>query len=182
MKHLLYLTIAFTLTSCISENNQSEGENNHDQVQKNPEERIAELEAIVYSDTDLILDIPIAIELAGLYSYKAKKNPTDTTSADLLFKAGELYMNSKHGNKAIAEFKEVHARFPGSKQSSIARFLKGFVAETVLKDQDLAKRFYQEFLTAHPDHDFSDDARLSIEMLGMNDAELLERIKGRAES
>ena len=182
MKHLLYLTIVFALISCGSESQENEQENYHDQVQKDPEQRISELEAIVYSDTAQVLNVAVAVELAALYSHKAKENPTDSSSADLLFKSGELYMNAKHGNKAIIEFKEVHSRFPGSERSATARFLKGFVAETVLVDQDLAKRFYQEFLTAHPDHDLSDDAQMSIDMLGLSDDELLERLKGGARS
>ncbi|MFT4525983.1 MAG: hypothetical protein ACI85F_002144 [Bacteroidia bacterium] len=178
MKHLLYLTFAFGLISCGSENPQNEQEKHHDQVQKDPEQRISELEAIVYSDTAQVLNVSIAIELAALYSDKAKENPTDSASADLLFRAGELYMNAKHGNKAIIEFKEVHSRFPGSERSATARFLKGFVAESVLADQVLAKRFYLEFLTAHPDHELSDDAQMSIDMLGLSDEELLARLKG----
>lgn len=182
MKHLLYLTIAFALISCGSESPQNEEEHFHGQVETDPEQRISELEAIVYSDTAQVLNVAVAIELAALYSKKAKENPTDIASADLLFKAGELYMNAKHGNKAIIEFKEVHSRFPGSERSATARFLKGFVAETVLVDHVLAKRFYQEFLTAHPDHDLSDDAQMSIDLLGLSDEELLERLKGGSES
>ncbi|MFT4680482.1 MAG: hypothetical protein ACI9FU_001548 [Granulosicoccus sp.] len=174
MKYLPVLIFALTLFSCGSD--QAEHTDNHHQVDIDPEKRILELEAIVYSDTAQVLHVPTAIELASLYAQKAKQNSTDSTSADLLFKAGELYMNAKHGNKAIMEFKEVHVRFPGSSQSAIARFLKGFVAETVLQDQVLAKRFYLEFMTAHPQHELADDAEISITMLGLSDQELLQKL------
>ena len=181
MKHLLYLSIVCTLVSCGSDTKNSETDNFHNQFQHNSKDRIANLEAIVYSDTVRVLNVPLALELAALYSHKAKENPLHSVSADLLFKAGELYMNSNRGNKAIVAFKEVHIRFPGSKRSSTARFLKAFVAETILGDEDLAKRFYQEFLTAHPNHDLADDAQMSINLLGLNDEELLERLKGEDE-
>ena len=182
MKRLFYLFSILLFVACSSEQDNTNDENPHQKFHVNPQQRILELEALVYSDTATILNVPVAVELAGLYTHLVKEYPANKDGADLLFKAGELYMNAKQGNKAIAQFKEVHTRFPASDKAPIARFLKGFVAETILNDDQLAKRSYQEFISAHPDHKLAEDAKASIELVGLTDEELLIRLKNKNES
>lgn len=175
MKRLSYVLALVLFGACA---NDQTGTTENNPLQENlSDNRIAELEAIVYSDTVTVLNVEIAVELANLYASKVNENPMDSTSDKLLFKAGELYMNAKHGNKAIARFKDVHTRFPASERAPVARFLKGFVAETVLQDTELAEQFYTEFVTAHPEHSLATDAKASIELLGLSDEELMERFK-----
>lgn len=175
MKQLHYILGLILLTSCA--NDKAEAPEGHHQHEHSSTDRLAELEAIVYSDTATVLNVSVAVELANLYVSMVNEQPMDSTSADLLFKAGELYMNAKHGNKAIARFKDVHTRFPANEMAPVARFLKGFVAETVLQDMELAEQFYTEFVNAHPDHSLAEDAKASIALLGLSDEELMKRFK-----
>ena len=93
-------------------------------------------------------------------------------------------MNAKQGKSSIEQFERIHQIYPESERAPISRFLKGFVAETVLGDIDLARKYYGDFVRAYPEHDLTVDARMSMEMLGLSNEELLKRItagKGSSE-
>lgn len=144
------------------------------------DQRIAELESIVYTDTTGRFDAQIALELAALYTNKVRKEAVpDSVAVDLHFKSGELYMNAGKSNLAIRQFDIIVKDHPNSDKVGASAFMKGFVAETVGGDEELAKKNYQEFIEKFPDHHLADDAQFSIDNLGLTDGELLERIRSK---
>ena len=144
------------------------------------DQRIAELESIVFTDTTGKFDVQIALELASLYTHRIRKeNLPDSVVVDLHFKAGELYMNSRKPNLAIRQFDMIVSDHPGSNKAGTAAFMKGFVAETVANDIELARKNYEAFIELFPKHQLVDDAQFSIQNLGLTDDELLERIRNK---
>lgn len=144
------------------------------------DQRIAELENIVFTDTTGRFDVQIALELAALYTHKIRKETlADSVAVDLHFKAGELYMNARKPNLAIRQFDLIVSDHSSSNKAGTAAFMKGFVAETVANDIDLARKNYQAFIEQFPEHQLVDDAQFSIQNLGLTDDELLERIRNK---
>lgn len=62
-----------------------------------------------------------------------------------------------------------------------AIFLKAFIAETGLKDLDLAKKGYQGFIQAYPNHALAQDAQLLLEQLQskVSDEELIRQFEAK---
>jgi hypothetical protein len=49
----------------------------------------------------------------------------------------------------------------------------GYIHENYFQELGKAKAIYEQFLQRYPDHDFADDAQISIENLGKSPEELI---------
>ena len=141
-------------------------------------EEIASLEAkLAEQPSQQILQ-----ELLVLYQGMATKS-NDGQRLDYLWKAGETARAARDFQTAESIFKELYEKNKGTDLAAKSLFLHAFMCDEDLKDYDKARGLYQDFLTAYPDSDFSDDAQFLLDNLGKTDEEMLELLsKSRPES
>jgi TolA-binding protein len=72
-------------------------------------------------------------------------------------------------------------QFPDNVKRPDAIFLKAFIAETGLKDVELAKKSYQGFIKAYPNHVLAQDAQLLLQQLQskVSDEELIRQFEAK---
>ncbi len=141
------------------------------------ESAINELNEELYSDTINILNTEKARELMEAYIDYVDKFPESEKSPDYLFKSGELAMNAFNGILAVKIFERILNDYPDYEKAPESLFLMGFTFEERVENLDKAREVYQQFIDTYPDHEFTDDARLSIENLGVSPEELIKQFE-----
>jgi len=141
---------------------------------------INDLNNEIFSDTITTLDRQKAAELIDAYIDYAENYPEDEITPEYLFKAGELAMNTNKGDRAVNIFEQVINNYPDFDKVPESMFLMGFVYENIIENLDKAKEVYEEFIDLFPDHDFADDAQLSIKNLGISPEDLIKMFEKKA--
>ena len=67
--------------------------------------------------------------------------------------------------------------YPEYRNISTVYFLKGFVYEDQLRDYQMAKNCYMEYIEKYPNSVFADDALISLQNLGKSPDELIEEFE-----
>lgn len=101
----------------------------------------------------------------------------DTTTPELLFRAGALVRGRKDPTKAIGIWGLITSDYPGSKWASEAAFQKAFTFDNDLHDKATAKQYYEAFLKQYPNHKLAGDVRLLLPTLEKTDAQLIEEFE-----
>ncbi len=101
----------------------------------------------------------------------------DSISPELLFKAGALVKGRKDPTKAIGIWSLIAEKYPDSKWVADAMFQKAFTFDNDLHDKQLAKKYYEDFLKAYPNHKLAEDIKLLIPTLDKTDAQLIEEFE-----
>ncbi len=120
-----------------------------------------------------------ADSLIAMYIDFIEANPKDTLSANYLFKAANIVMNSGDGNKALGYFDRYINEFPDGPKVPMCLFFKGFVYENVLKDLDKAREIYLQFIEKYPKDDFADDAQMAVMNLGKTPEMLIQEFEAK---
>ena len=148
--------------------------------QKKARERISSLEAQAYGDTVTVIDPGLGMEMIQAYTDYANTYPEDTLSAEYLYKGAEIAMNLKMAGLAIETYKRILASYPNFSKSDYCIFLQAFILENQLEQFDQAKLLYEEFVRLFPDHPMADDAKLSIQNMGIPLEELVRMWEAQA--
>ncbi|MFO7615686.1 MAG: tetratricopeptide repeat protein [Bacteroidales bacterium] len=170
-KSLLAIIVAAALLTACGDNRE----------QKKSRERISSLETQAYGDTVQVLDPALGMEMIQAYTDYANAYPEDTLSAEYLFKGAEIAMNMKMAGLAIDTYKRILSSYPAFSKSDYCIFLQAFILENQLEQFDEAKALYEEFVRLYPDHPMADDARLSIQNMGIPLEELVRMWEVQAE-
>lgn len=117
-----------------------------------------------------------ACEAYAMVMPKAENTPRN------LFNAAEVAKSLKSFNKSFALFDWLREKYPEHPKSATGLFLKGFILENELKNDNGAKVFYEEFLEAYPDHDLADDVEFLLSNLGKSNEEILKMIESKKQS
>lgn len=136
--------------------------------------RIDSLEAVVFEESEAPADRQAGMELVRAYAKFYQSNKSDSTSVDMLFKAGEVSMGIGQGNLAVKYFSTIfkdHKDFPKAPESL---FLTGFCEENLNNDTASARFYYEKFLNTYPNHKLAKDAKFSIQNLTMSDEDLIK--------
>lgn len=136
--------------------------------------KIDSLEAILFTESEHPSDPNAGMLLVRQYAQFYQNNPSDSLAIDMLFKAGEVSMGIGQGNLAVKYFRTVYEDHPNFKRAPEALFLCGFCEENVNVDTAQARFFYQKFVDDYPKHELAEDARFSIQNLGMSDEDLIK--------
>jgi TolA-binding protein len=99
------------------------------------------------------------------------------TEQEYYTKAKEAYTVMKF-DVAIHNFKELVQYYPDGEHSAEAMFMLGFIYANDLKQFDLAKEYYGQFVKKYPNHDLADDAKYELETLGkdINDLPMFKNL------
>jgi len=96
-----------------------------------------------------------------------------------LFKAAEVAKSLRTFPKSLTIYDWIIDKYPNYEKTPTAFFLKGFIIENNLKDDDKAREVYNAFIEKYPDHELKDDVQFLLENLGKTDEEILQMIEQR---
>lgn len=136
--------------------------------------KIDSLESILFSDSDEPADPKAGMMLVRQYAQFYQNNQSDSLGIDMLFKAGEVSMGIGQGNLAVKYFRTVFEDHPKFNRAPEALFLCGFCEENVNADTAQARFFYQKFVDDFPKHELAEDAKFSIQNMGMTNEDLIK--------
>ena len=105
--------------------------------------------------------------------------PDSPEAAGNLFKAAEVAKSIRTFPKSLSLYDWILDKYPNYEKASTSLFLKGFIIENSLGDDELAREVYNEFLQKHPKHDLADDVEFLIQNLGKTDEEILQMIESK---
>lgn len=104
-------------------------------------------------------------------------NPENLLSPNYLYKAAEIARSLRTFPKTLSLYDWIIDKYPSFEKTPTTLFLKGFVIENELKDEDAAKNVYHDFLKTYPDHDLADDVKFLLENIGKSNEEILKIIE-----
>ncbi len=133
---------------------------------------ISNLESELYGAQ--AMDRDKGLHMIDSYLGFSEQYPNDTLSASYLFKAGEIAMNLQLGTQAIFYYDKILSNFPSFHKIPECIFLKAFIFENQLGDLNKAKQFYEMFIERYPNHSLSNDAKASLEYLGLSPEALIK--------
>jgi hypothetical protein len=145
------------------------------QCGKDPRARITALEKTM-SEENFSLDekgIQTADALVQAYLDYAENNKESAEAPDFLYKAADLSLNINKSKQSLDLYNRIIYQYPDYKKVPECLFLMGYIYENYFQELGKAKELYLSFLAKYPDHDFADDARVSIDNLGKSPEELI---------
>ena len=107
----------------------------------------------------------------------ATNNPSDSLSPEYLFKALDVSLNLNNPQRTIGIADRLCKEYPDYAKTPVAMFVKGFVYETQYGNEEAARKAYEEFIKAYPDSELVNDAKASIENLGLTPEELIRKFE-----
>ena len=145
---------------------------------------IQKLESELYSE-NFVFDAEgkaKASTLVQAYLTFTEEHPQDTAAPIYLFKAADLSMNLGDASRAINLYNKVIYAYPDFEKNPQCLFLMAFIYENYLQNYGKAKEVYELFLQKYPDHEFADDAQMSLQNLGKSPEELIREFEAKNES
>ncbi len=101
----------------------------------------------------------------------------DEKSPEYLYKAAEIARSLRTFPKTLSLYDWIIESYPNYEKASTTLFLKGFVIENELQNDELARECYQEFLDKYPNDELADDVLFLLENLGKSNEEILKIIE-----
>lgn len=123
-----------------------------------------------------IISVDNGMRLIDLYTTFSTQFPDDSLAPQYWHRAAQVAANIHRPDLALQYLDSVTVKYPDYKDVAVCAFYKGFVLENVAGDLENARFAYQEFIDKYPNDPLADDARISIENLGLTPEQLLEKI------
>ena len=165
MKTIFIILIACVLTSC-------------GKPQDKLRTEIESSETELLKDSMMTPDTLQAAQLISRYISYADQFKDDTLAPEYLFRAADLSTGIGHYKESISLLGRID-RYPNYRKYPSALFLKGFISETRLNDTASAHRYYEQFIDKYPEHKLADDARASINNMGISPEDLVKQFEQR---
>lgn len=120
------------------------------------------------------------VKLVDAYVHYAKQNPDDIKSPEYLFKALDVAVgiNAEGPQKAIDIADIMIEQYPNFEMTPMAMFLKGFVYENMMNDNEKALDTYHQFLERYSNSPLVNDVKSTIENIGLTPEELIKKFEG----
>lgn len=103
--------------------------------------------------------------------------PGSKEAAEYLYKGTEVSRTLRTFSKSLSMYDWILDQYPDFEKAPTAMFLKGFIIENELKNNDLAREVYNAFLEKYPDHQLRDDVQFLLDNIGKTDEEIMEMIE-----
>lgn len=140
----------------------------------NLEAQIQSLEKQLFEDKKGVINKKDAANMIHLYLEYVKENPEKEKAPVFLFKAADVSINAFHSEQTIKLFDQLLKEYPEYEKAPQVLFLKAFTFENYLNQIDSAKANYELFLKKYPQHDFANDAEVSLNNLGKSPEEIIK--------
>lgn len=149
------------------------------QCAKNPKADIERLQKKMSAE-DFKFDqegLKVANELVQAYVAYADSHKDSDEAPKYLYEAANLAMNLNNSTEALDLFNRIIYQYPNFEKVPECMFLLGYIYENNLQNYGKAKELYEMFLSKYPNHDFADDARISIDNMGKPLEELVKEFE-----
>ena len=146
------------------------------QCSNDPKSRIKELEKKIGSE-NFTLDekgMQLADELVKEYISYADSHKDSPEAPDYLYSAADLSLNTGKNKEALDLYNQIIYKYPDYAKAPECLFLVGYIYENYFEQYGKAKEIYESFLEKYPNHDFADDAAISIKNMGKSPEELIK--------
>jgi TolA-binding protein len=145
------------------------------QCSHDPKAKINDLEKKI-GNANFTLDekgMKTADELIQAYIGYADSHKDSPDAPDYLYRAADLSLNINKSKESLDLYNRIIYQYPDYKKAPECLFLVGYIYENYFQQLGKAKEIYESFLAKYPNHDFADDARISIENMGKSPEELI---------
>ncbi len=133
-------------------------------------------EATLFNE-DQSMNVEAAPKVAETYCEFVKQNPDDAEAPLWLYHAMEINVQLADADKSIALGNQMVEQYPESEWAPMSLFLlASYVYNDQLNDTAQAHVTFQKLIDDYPDHPLVDDAKKSIEYLGLTPEEIMNRI------
>ena len=164
---LVFLTLVLGLFSCLSQNSKDL-------------KAIEKKEAVFKEKHD---SAKLAAQLDVSYRTFIRKYPSDTNIPRMLFEDAQLNIYPlRKTEAALSQLEQLYTKYPDSRYSANAMFKAAFLNENVLGRTEEAKTLYLQFIKTYPDNSLVNDAKLSVENIGLSPADQLKKIQAKQDS
>lgn len=146
------------------------------QCSNDPKSKIKSLEKQIGSEKFTLDEkgIQLANELVKEYLDYANKYKNSPEAPDYMYSAADLSLNIGKSKEALDLYNQIIYKYPDYAKAPECLFLEGYIYENYFNEYGKAKEIYESFLQKYPNHDFADDARISIENMGKSPEELIK--------
>ena len=116
------------------------------------------------------------VDACEAYAAVYQNNPL---APENLFKAAEVAKSIRTFPKSLSIYDWILEKYPNYDKAPTSLFLKGFIIENNLGNNEEAQKIYNTFLEKYPEHDLADDVEFLLENIGKTDEEILEMIEAK---
>ena len=141
------------------------------------EKMISQIDSInknMFDKKNLQLDKNLAFKGIAAYQDFVKKFPSDSMSAEYLFRLSDLQRAVGDNSKAIQSLADICKSYPNYKKIPDCLFLQGYYYQEFFNDTNSAKILYQQLIAKYPAHAFVDDAKALMNMFGKSEADIIK--------
>jgi len=103
--------------------------------------------------------------------------PDSKEAPEFLYKATEISRTLRTFTKSLSMYDWIIDEYPQYEKAPTAMFLKGFIIENELNNDEAAMRVYKTFLARYPDHQLRDDVQFLLDNVGKTDEEIMDMIE-----
>lgn len=133
-------------------------------------------EASLFND-DQTVNEAAAPKVAETFCLYVNQHPDDSAAARYLYTAMEINLFLKDAEKSVEIGNQIVSQYPESEWAPLSLFLLGsYVYNDMLNDTAQAHVAFQRVIDEYPQSDLVEDARKSIEYLGLTPDQILSRI------
>ena len=144
--------------------------------QKLTQEDLKKAEATLFN-SDKTINESVAPDVAEKYCQFVKQNPDDSLAAQWLYHAMEINVLLKNTDKSVEICDQLTSNYSESEWAPMSLFLLGsFVYNDQLNDTAQAHVMFQRLIDEYPNSVLVNDAKKSIEYLGLSPEEIMARI------
>jgi tetratricopeptide (TPR) repeat protein len=116
-------------------------------------------------------------ELLVAYDAYVTAFPTDSGSANYLFKEADFYRYMHKPVRSIQIYARIYDDYPQYFKRPYALFLQGFIYENEIRNLDSARVKYESFLTIYPNHPIAKDVRITLSNMGKTPEQLIHEFE-----
>jgi outer membrane protein assembly factor BamD (BamD/ComL family) len=128
-------------------------------------------------------DIRVAQDLDRMYKSYIARYPSDTNIPRMLFEDAQVNDFPLHKtNFSLEQLEKIYDKYPDSKYAPEALLKAAFLNETALLQYDKAKILYTRFIQKYPNHPLANDARISLENIGLTPEQQFKKIQETQDS
>ena len=108
--------------------------------------------------------------------------PNTKEAPEFLYKATEISRTLRTFTKSLSMYDWIIDEYPQYEKAPTAMFLKGFIIENELNNDEAAMKVYKTFLSRYPDHQLRDDVQFLLDNVGKTDEEIMDMIEKNKKS
>jgi TolA-binding protein len=146
------------------------------QCSNDPKSKIKDLEKQIGSEKFTLDEkgMQVANELVKEYIDYANSHKDSPEAPEYLYSAADMSLNIGKSKEALDLYNQIIYKYPDFAKAPECLFLVGYIYENYFQQYGKAKEIYESFLQKYPNHEFADDAKISIENMGKSPEELIK--------